>query len=156
MKLNLGCGSKIMEGYRNFDLYPVNDMVEFLDLNKLPLPFADNSIDEIVLCHVLEHLSCNPFNFISECRRILKPGGVLNVTLPGYSYRLEHERGFHTSGYLDCLYEPVSKDNVYLKQFSFILVRKKRFSNPLFMVRKFVEFLHALGTHEYSWVLRKE
>ena len=36
-KINLGCGDKILEGYENYDNYPINDSVKYLGLNDLPL-----------------------------------------------------------------------------------------------------------------------
>lgn len=45
------------------------------------LPFADNEFDGVVLTEVLEHCK-NPFQAMSEVRRVLKPNGLLLVTSP--------------------------------------------------------------------------
>lgn len=37
------------------------------------LPFDDNSIDLVLSGQVLEHVD-NPFKFVEECKRVLKPG----------------------------------------------------------------------------------
>ena len=56
MKLNLGCGYNKMDGFLNVDnqIRCQPDMI--VDLEELPWPFESNSADELVLCHVLEHL----------------------------------------------------------------------------------------------------
>ena len=92
IKLNLGRGSDIKKGYINLDM---ND----LDLNKIPYNYEDNSIDEILLSHVLEHLD-KPFDVVKECHRILKPHGKLIVKLPSDNYGICHLRGRHTRGYM--------------------------------------------------------
>jgi len=45
------------------------------------LPFADNSMDTVLLLDVLEHLPC-PENCISEIARVLKPTGILILQVP--------------------------------------------------------------------------
>ena len=47
--------------------------------NKLPLP--DKSVDAATLLAVLEHLE-HPVDILSEARRLLRPGGVLLITVP--------------------------------------------------------------------------
>ena len=50
------------------------------DINEhIPLP--DNYVDCIIMNNVLEHVH-NPKNTLAECRRVLKRGGVLLVTVP--------------------------------------------------------------------------
>lgn len=79
MKLNLGCGRDIRPDYTNVDgSYALLDKslpnVVVHDLNETPWPFPDNSADEILMWHVLEHLP-DTFAVMSEVKRILKPGG---------------------------------------------------------------------------------
>ena len=45
------------------------------------LPHAEASFDRIVATEILEHLA-SPALFLSECWRVLRPGGVLHVTTP--------------------------------------------------------------------------
>ena len=51
------------------------------------LQFDDNSFDWITVCCVVHHME-NPWNFFSEARRVLKPGGTLIVGEPLYPFGL--------------------------------------------------------------------
>lgn len=85
MKLNLGAGKlDIKEGYTNLDItnYPGIDMV--WDLNKLPLPFKDNEVDEILAYGILEHVNYIPL--MGELYRILKQEGVIKIRVPHFTY----------------------------------------------------------------------
>lgn len=66
------------------------------DLNKLPLPFKDNSVDMFILDNVLEHLDVGPEEIFKDIRRCLKTYGRLMVIVPNslfLSYRLEYLLG---------------------------------------------------------------
>ena len=49
------------------------------------LPFEDNAFDKIVFTEVLEHID-DDRKAISEVYRVLKPGGVLGLTVPNANY----------------------------------------------------------------------
>lgn len=46
------------------------------------IPFGDNSFDSVLLDNVLEHIAL-PCSILKEVRRVLRPGGVLLVGVPG-------------------------------------------------------------------------
>ena len=46
------------------------------------LPFATDSVDIVTACEVLEHCENFPARFASEARRILRPGGLIFITVP--------------------------------------------------------------------------
>jgi len=84
LNLNLGCGTKKKSGYLNVDNF---GEVDFRwDLNKFPYPWADNTVDKIEMFHVLEHIP-NWWQAFTECARILKPGGTLQINVPDESSR---------------------------------------------------------------------
>ena len=55
MKLNLGCGNDLKEGYVNVDIVDYGGNT-IHDINKFPYPFEDNTFDEVLASHVLEPL----------------------------------------------------------------------------------------------------
>ena len=46
--------------------------------------FPEAHFDQIIVWHVLEHLA-DPFEMLTECHRLLRPGGRLIVAVPNYS-----------------------------------------------------------------------
>ena len=83
LKLNLGCGQNLKEGYTNVDKFGEPDVKT--DLECFPWPFEDSSVDEIELNHVLEHLGQTPdifLNIMKEMYRISKNQAVIKITVP--------------------------------------------------------------------------
>src|SRR5919109_476542 len=70
-RLNLGCGHDIREGYVNVDAAPLPGVDVVHDLNRLPLPFADERFDEVNCKDVLEHVDYIPL--LREIHRLLRP-----------------------------------------------------------------------------------
>jgi hypothetical protein len=85
MKLNLGCGQNRIEGYVNVDSQPACAPDEVVDLERFPWPFADNSVDEIMMNHVLEHLGADTrtfFGIVKELYRVCKPDATVRINVP--------------------------------------------------------------------------
>lgn len=80
MKLNIGCGKFPRAGYINIDRLNGSGVDLRLDIEQ-ELPFKDNSVDEIICFHVLEHL-VKWEDTVKELHRVLKPNGVLYVRVP--------------------------------------------------------------------------
>ena len=85
IKLHLGCGTIYKNGWINIDNNSDSNIAK-LDLNldlRAALPFPDNRVDFIFNEHFLEHLSpADAVCLLKDCRRTLKPGGVLRVAMP--------------------------------------------------------------------------
>jgi SAM-dependent methyltransferase len=79
MKLNIGAGYQKNDGYTGVDIRPISDIQ--LDIEKEVWPWADDSIEEIVSEHVVEHIHSLP-DFLNNCHRVLKPGGQLLILTP--------------------------------------------------------------------------
>jgi len=82
MKLNLGCGKNKRKGYINCDISPKVNPDKIVDLEK-KLPFKDNSIDEIIANHILEHIN-NFIPLIHELHRICKKNALIKIRVPFY------------------------------------------------------------------------
>lgn len=94
-KLNLGSGGRPLEGYVNVDISPDAPKVNIVhDLDKMPWPFDDESIDEIVMSHCLEHLEDHNAA-MREIHRILKPGALSVVTVPHFTWQLAYADPTH-------------------------------------------------------------
>jgi len=95
LRLNLGCGSKKLEGYMNIDGNPKAKPNLLLDVTK-GLPFKDNSVEEIRASHLLEHLEGEAFfNLMKEAYRVLRKGGVFIITVPHYRSPNAYCNPFH-------------------------------------------------------------
>lgn len=82
LKLNLGCGKDIKEGYTNLDIDPISDKVLKQDVENLK-DFADNSVSEILAFDIIEHFPLRKINpIIKEWCRVIHPGGKLVIQTP--------------------------------------------------------------------------
>ena len=62
------------------------------------LPFDDGRFDAIVLADVLYHRDVDPSRALRECRRCLRPGGVVVVNVPAYEWlRGAHDVPIHSA-----------------------------------------------------------
>ena len=85
MKLNLGCGNKIIDGYINVDKFDTYNVDIKHDLEKFPYPFENDTVEEIILSHVLEHIGQSPDIFIKilkELYRICKNQALIEISVP--------------------------------------------------------------------------
>lgn len=83
MKLEIGGGNRNLGGdWRNVDLCDTADVRH--DLNVLPWPFSDESVDELYSSHCIEHVDC-PLNFVREVARICKVGAAVEIRCPDAS-----------------------------------------------------------------------
>lgn len=80
-KLNLGCGTNILEGWLNTDICLTGKVV-LLDCC-LPFPIDNNQFDYIYSEHLIEHINyLTGLQMLKECCRVLKPGGKIRIATP--------------------------------------------------------------------------
>ena len=81
MKLNIGCGYNRLEGYLNLDSSPASAADRLMQAHDLE--FESCSASEIKALQLVEHLGFFKTKFfLSECWRVLKPGGTLRIETP--------------------------------------------------------------------------
>lgn len=84
MKLNIGCGRYFIDGWVNVDhaAMPGVDLVaELDDPDKVTLPYPDDSADEFLLSHVIEHIHY-PLPLMAELWRVAAPGARMTIRCP--------------------------------------------------------------------------
>jgi len=157
MKLNIGCGTKIIKGYVNLDIINLKGVDVVHDINKIPLPFPDNHFDEVYAKNILEHVK-NVIEVMREINRILKKGGKLIFRVPlAYTFndaRIDHRWHFypHTFFYFTKktkIYEPQNN----LCDFEF-KIRKLWVTTPIihFKFPYWMCFLNAFINYTFSGI----
>jgi predicted SAM-dependent methyltransferase len=80
--LQIGAAGTTLDNWFNTDLDPRKEGVYYLDATQ-PLPFPDHSFDFIFSEHMIEHIPfASGLQLLSECRRVLKPSGVVRTATP--------------------------------------------------------------------------
>jgi hypothetical protein len=84
LKLDFGAGNRPQPGYKSVDLHA--PQVDYrVDLCKFPFPWKDNTVDEIVSSHFLEHIPRDlRWPFFNECYRVLKLDGAMKIVVPSF------------------------------------------------------------------------
>lgn len=67
--------------YNAYDDVPAGFDFRRADLSREPIPFEDDAFGLVVASHVIEHLPRGG-EFIGECLRVCRPGGVVYVEAP--------------------------------------------------------------------------
>jgi predicted SAM-dependent methyltransferase len=90
VRANVACGPQVEPGFVNMDLFAASPEVLRWDC-RWSLPLRDDSAAGIRVEHFLEHLETREElpSFLADCRRALKPGGVLRVIVPDAQKYLE-------------------------------------------------------------------
>lgn len=83
-KLNVGCGRNILAGWCNLDIAALPGVDVVADLERCrqePLPFAEGSVKEFLLSHVIEHIR-DPLGLMEDLYRIAQPGARMTIKVP--------------------------------------------------------------------------
>lgn len=87
-KVQIGCGSNILEGWLNTDLN-YNEKIAFLDAGA-KFPIKTNTFDFVYSEHLFEHLKVEQqLNMLTESYRILKKGGVMRIAMPSIDFLID-------------------------------------------------------------------
>ncbi|MBT3553831.1 MAG: hypothetical protein HOO19_10760 [Rhodospirillaceae bacterium] len=85
MRLNLGCGDFKIDGWVNVDKYGHFGADVVHDLEQFPWPFDDETAEEVLLNHVLEHLGQDTDVFLGimkELYRVCRAGAAVRIHVP--------------------------------------------------------------------------
>ena len=87
IKLHLGCGRNILDGWINTDYNTAKfGGSEYLDVTK-KFPYNNNSVDYIFSEHMIEHITYHEGKFmLEESFRVLKSGGKIRISTPDLKF----------------------------------------------------------------------
>ena len=86
--IHLGCGATNSPEFINVDIRRGPHIHHAHDVTHLPM-FEDGFADLVYACHVLEHVSFRRhLAVLAEWRRVLKPSGVLRLSVPDFDLML--------------------------------------------------------------------
>jgi len=158
VKLNLGCGKDIRDGWENYDMYPMDNRVKYINLHQLPLPFSSDYADEVLLSHILEHLVYRK-EFMFEISRILKPGGICKVVLPCFAFSLDHKSVIHTKETMGNVCHHCTKGenigHVAPRPFDLVSFRHG-YGNMRRLILNLIQMLRVMYSSNVQWVMKNE
>lgn len=80
MRLNLGSGNKKFKKFTNVDIDPNTNPDIVADISK-EIPVENNSVDEIITQHTLEHVD-DLITTLNEIWRVCKNGAKITIEVP--------------------------------------------------------------------------
>jgi len=144
-KLNLGCGTDIRYGFINLDIAPINGVDVVHNIEGNPLPFENDTFDEVLCQDILEHLEYIPV--LKEIHRILKKGGKLKIRVPHFS---------SSNNYRD----PTHKKMFSIKTFDFFVENSGFGRNYYFdfsfskIISRRIDFTGGIKYFLYNWLIQ--
>lgn len=84
IKLNLGAGTSRYQDFISVDLHTDADVTHDLTT---PLPYPDNSVDQIYSSHVVEHFTRTEWEAVrKDWSRVIRPGGTIEIRTPDIAF----------------------------------------------------------------------
>lgn len=158
-KLNLGCGTDFKDGWVNLDSAAISGVDVVHNVETLPLPFEDNSFEEILAQDILEHIEYVPV--LRDLHRILAPGGKIHIRVPHFTSKNNfidptHKRQFSVSTW-DFFVKGTRKfeQRAYYFDFAFDFIESRtmtfeKSSRALFYNKFFERFINKdIGRQRY-------
>lgn len=127
MKIDIGCGGFKKDGFIGIDILPIPGIDYVADLRKEPLPFVDNSVDEVFTSHFLEHLEIDDVvKVMEEIHRVCQGGAKVEIHVPhfsGFSNFCEfHKTSFRYNSFAEFI---DGEKGMFMSPARFRLVQKK-------------------------------
>jgi len=173
MKLNIGCGEKLLDDAVNIDIREIDGAYQ---MDARELEFADETFSEVVAHDVIEHFTVDDALIVlSEIHRVLKPGSEVEFRLPDLasifdayakgaraekvSWWLYGGQDYKENFHLAC-YDKISFQNLlnncefqiisYVSEGTNMVVRGEKVSDPIKLefkdpIKDFKEFCSSIG-----------
>lgn len=111
MRIDFGGGeANKYEGFEKCDILCRNDITYGgIDFECDQLPFKDNSIDDAVCSHTLEHIE-NTKHFLNELHRVIKQGNKIKFIVP-YGLWEGAQKPVHKQIITECWFDFLRKSN---------------------------------------------
>ena len=118
VKLHLGCGTNKLPGWVNIDSVAGCRPDRVLDLTQ-PLPYPDQSVDEILAEDLLEHFDKYlRYVVFGEWARVLKVGGKITLQVPNFKKILFRYFKFGFDNFVDFIFgENMWRSEIYIGHF---------------------------------------
>lgn len=151
LRVNVGCGPCGKAGWTNIDIDDFPGVDCFWDCRK-SLPFPDHSVKCIFTEHFVEHLDYNEEipRFISDCHRVLEPGGVIRIIVPDGA---KYMRGYSQGGWEELAKIRPLRDGLTDAHFGSKYNTRMELVNVVF--RQYFEHKFAWDYETMEFVLRK-
>ncbi|OGM05629.1 hypothetical protein A2125_00445 [Candidatus Woesebacteria bacterium GWB1_43_5] len=94
-RVDLACGQNKTPNFFGVDIAKAKGVDLIWDLEKFPWPFPDDSIDEVVCNHYIEHTK-NIIAFMDEVYRVLRSGATATIRAPYYNSMRAWQDPTHT------------------------------------------------------------
>lgn len=137
LKVNIGCGNDIREGFINIDIDKSVNADKHCNIEE-GLPFKDNSVDYIYTRHCLEHIHQEKFNFVlEEIRRVCRDKAIVEIHVPYFTNVLTFRTLTH---YTPMTYNSFNNlgFNILKRKFSFFRTSFPYRQNKILNILKFV------------------
>ncbi len=82
--LDVGCGKHKIPGSIGMDIVALDGVDVVHNVNVSPWPFEDNTFDEIIMSHLIEHCDSIP-RLMEEVHRVSKNGAIIKIITPHYT-----------------------------------------------------------------------
>lgn len=149
-KLNMGCGSRIKEGWDNVDIQSGPKIKYCFNFNEFPYPIPSDSYNHINLEDVLEHLD-RPDKVMMELWRISTHGAIIDIKVPHYTNKgaynhLQHSHFFNEQCFfqLEDQFSVIDKNNKFeIKELNIVPTRIGKYI-PSWFRNKLSLFINGL------------
>lgn len=88
LKVNLGAGYKRFAGFVNVDDDILTNPEYVVDLEHDKLPFEDNSVEEMICHHILEHIGEGYIPLLQEIYRVCTNGAIIDICVPHHTHEV--------------------------------------------------------------------